>query len=126
MYNTPPVFPIYDTLLTLQWLKKMGGIKWITDLNTKKANALYSEIDRNSMFYGTTAVEDRSQMNACFLMNKPELEAEFDKFWKDAGISGIRGHRDVGGYRASMYNALPIESVQVLVEVMKEFEKKFA
>jgi phosphoserine aminotransferase len=126
MYNTPPVFPIYVTLLTLQWLKKMGGIKWITDLNTKKANALYSEIDRNSMFYGTTAVEDRSQMNACFLMNKPELEAEFDKFWKDAGISGIRGHRDVGGYRASMYNALPLESVQVLVEVMKAFEKKFA
>lgn len=126
MYNTPPVFPIYVTLLTLQWLKKMGGIKWITDLNTKKANALYSEIDRNSMFYGTTAVEDRSQMNACFLMNKPELEAEFDKFWKEAGISGIRGHRDVGGYRASMYNALPLESVQVLVDVMKEFEKKFA
>lgn len=126
MYNTPPVFPIYVTLLTLKWLKKMGGIKWITDLNTKKANALYSEIDRNSMFYGTTAVEDRSQMNACFLMNKPELEAEFDKFWKEAGIGGIRGHRDVGGYRASMYNALPLESVQVLVEVMKEFEKKFA
>lgn len=126
MYNTPPVFPIYVTLLTLQWLKKMGGIKWITDLNTKKATALYSEIDRNSMFYGTTAIEDRSQMNACFLMNKPELEAEFDKFWKEAGISGIRGHRDVGGYRASMYNALPLESVQVLVDVMKEFEKKFA
>lgn len=126
MYNTPPVFPIYVTLLTLQWLKKMGGIKWISDLNTKKANALYSEIDRNSLFYGTTAVEDRSQMNACFLMNKPELEPEFDKFWKDAGISGIRGHRDVGGYRASMYNALPLESVQVLVDVMKEFEKKFA
>ena len=126
MYNTPPVFPIYVTLLTLQWLKKMGGINWIADLNTKKANLLYSEIDRNSMFVGTTAVEDRSQMNACFLMNKPELEPEFDKFWKEAGISGIRGHRDVGGYRASMYNALPLESVQVLVDVMKEFEKKFA
>ncbi len=126
MYNTPPVFPIYVTLLTLQWLKRMGGISWIADLNTKKANLLYSEIDRNSLFIGTTAVEDRSQMNACFLMTKPELEPEFDKFWKDAGISGIRGHRDVGGYRASMYNALPIESVQVLVNVMQEFEKKFA
>lgn len=126
MYNTPPVFPIYVTLLTLQWLKKMGGINWIADLNTKKANLLYSEIDRNSLFVGTTAVEDRSQMNACFLMTRPELETEFDKFWKDAGISGIRGHRDVGGYRASMYNALPLESVQVLVDVMQAFEKKFA
>lgn len=126
MYNTPPVFPIYVTLLTLQWLKKMGGISWIADLNTKKADLLYTEIDRNSLFVGTTAVEDRSQMNACFLMTKPELEPEFDKFWQDAGISGIRGHRDVGGYRASMYNALPLESVQVLVDVMQAFEKKFA
>ncbi len=126
MYNTPPVFPIYVTLLTLQWLKKNGGIAWIEDLNNKKAGALYNEIDRNSLFYGTTAVEDRSNMNVCFLMKKPELEAEFDKFWKEAGISGIRGHRDVGGYRASLYNALPLESVNVLVEVMKAFEKKFA
>lgn len=126
MYNTPPVFPIYVTLLTLQWLKKNGGIAWIEDLNNKKASALYNEIDRNSLFYGTTAVEDRSNMNVCFLMKKPELEAEFDKFWKEAGISGIRGHRDVGGYRASLYNALPLESVNVLVDVMKAFEKKFA
>ncbi|MBL7930519.1 MAG: 3-phosphoserine/phosphohydroxythreonine transaminase [Bacteroidia bacterium] len=126
MYNTPPVFPIYVTLLTLQWLKKNGGISWIEDINNKKAAALYGEIDRNSMFYGTTAVEDRSNMNICFLMNKPELEPEFDKFWKEAGISGIRGHRDVGGYRASTYNALPLESVNVLVDVMKAFEKKFA
>lgn len=126
MYNTPPVFPIYVTLLTLQWLKKMGGINWIADLNTKKADLLYNEIDRNSMFVGTTATEDRSQMNVCFLMNKPELEPEFDKFWKEAGISGIRGHRDVGGYRASLYNALPLESVKVLVDVMQAFEKKFA
>lgn len=126
MYNTPPVFPIYVTLLTMQWLKKNGGISWIEKVNQQKSDALYNEIDRNSLFYGTTAVEDRSQMNVCFLMKKPELEPEFDKFWKDAGISGIRGHRDVGGYRASLYNALPLESVNVLVEVMKAFEKKFA
>lgn len=126
MYNTPPVFPIYVTLLTMQWLKKNGGISWIEKVNQQKSDALYNEIDRNSLFYGTTAVEDRSQMNVCFLMKKPELEPEFDKFWKDAGISGIRGHRDVGGYRASLYNALPLESVNVLVDVMKAFEQKFA
>lgn len=126
MYNTPPVFPIYVTLLTLQWLKKNGGISWIEKINTQKADLLYNEIDRNSMFVGTVEKADRSQMNVCFLMNKPELEPEFDKFWKEANISGIRGHRDVGGYRASLYNALPLESVQVLVDSMKEFEKKFA
>ncbi len=126
MYNTPPVFPIYVTLLTLQWLKKNGGIAWIEKLNTQKADLLYNEIDRNSMFVGTVEKADRSQMNVCFLMNKPELEPEFDKFWKEANISGIRGHRDVGGYRASLYNALPLESVQVLVDAMKAFEKKFA
>ena len=126
MYNTPPVFPIYVTLLTLQWLKKNGGISWISALNRKKADLIYNEIDRNSMFVGTTAKEDRSDMNVCFLLNKPELEPEFDKFWKDANISGLRGHRDVGGYRASLYNALPVESVQGLVDCMKEFEKKFA
>lgn len=126
MYNTPPVFPIYVTLLTLQWLKKNGGIAWIEKLNQQKADLIYNEIDRNSMFYGTVAREDRSRMNVCFLMNKPELEPEFDKFWKEASISGIRGHRDVGGYRASLYNALPLESVQTLVDVMQAFEKKFA
>lgn len=126
MYNTPPVFPIYVTLLTMQWLKQKGGIAWIEKINQQKSDLLYNEIDRNTLFYGTTAIEDRSQMNVCFLTTKPELEAEFDKMWKDANISGIRGHRDVGGYRASLYNALPLESVQVLVDVMKEFEKKFA
>ncbi len=125
MYNTPPVFPIYVTLLTLQWLKKNGGIAWIEGVNNAKAQALYNEIDRNSLFYGTTAVEDRSKMNVCFLLHKPELETEFDKLWKEANISGIRGHRDVGGYRASLYNALPLESVNVLVDVMQHFEKKF-
>jgi phosphoserine aminotransferase len=126
MYNTPPVFPIYVTLLTLKWLKANGGISWIEAVNQQKADLLYKEIDRNSCFYGTVANEDRSKMNVCFLMNKPELEPEFDKIWKSAGISGIRGHRDVGGYRASLYNALPIESVKALVEVMQEFENKFA
>jgi len=126
MYNTPPVFPVYVTMLTLRWLKKNGGISWIEGINQQKADLLYSEIDRNSQFVGTTAVEDRSNMNACFLLNKTELEPEFDKLVKEANIDGIRGHRDVGGYRASMYNALPLESVQVLVEVMKTFESKFA
>jgi len=126
MYNTPPVFPIYVTMLTLQWLKKNGGIAWIEQLNNHKSELLYNEIDRNSLFVGTTAKEDRSQMNVCFLLNKPELEPEFDKLWKEANISGIRGHRDVGGYRASLYNALPLESVQALVDVMTAFEKKMA
>jgi phosphoserine aminotransferase len=124
MYNTPPVFPIYVTLLTLKWLKKNGGIAWIEKVNQQKADAIYNEIDRNNLFYGTVEKADRSNMNVCFLMKDVALEPEFDKVWKEAGISGIRGHRDVGGYRASLYNALPLESVQVLVDVMKDFEKK--
>jgi phosphoserine aminotransferase len=126
MYNTPPVFPIYVTMLTLRWLKKHGGINWIEKINQQKADLLYSEIDRNSLFIGTTEVEDRSHMNACFLLKDKTQEPEFDKLWKSMGIDGIRGHRDVGGYRASMYNALPLESVQVLVDAMKAFETKFA
>lgn len=126
MYNTPPVFPVYVTLLTLQWLKANGGISWIEKINREKAELLYQEIDCNSCFVGTAEVEDRSHMNVCFLMKDANLEAEFDKLWKSANISGIRGHRDVGGYRASLYNALPIESVKVLVEVMQEFERKFS
>lgn len=126
MYNTPPVFPVYVTLLTMQWLKKNGGIEWIEKLNQQKADAIYNEIDRNSLFYGTVEKADRSNMNVCFLLNKPELENEFDKFCNEANLSGLRGHRDVGGFRASLYNALPLESVHVLVDVMKEFEKKFA
>lgn len=126
MYNTPPVFPIYVSMLTMKWLKENGGVEWIENVNNEKAAALYTEVDRNSLFTGTTAVEDRSKMNATFVMTKPELEPEFDKMWKEAGISGLRGHRDVGGYRASLYNALPIESVLVLVDVMKAFEQKFA
>jgi len=125
MYNTPPVFPIYVSLLTMRWLKKNGGIDWIEKINNQKAGALYSEIDRNSFFTGTTEKEDRSTMNVTFFLNKPELESQFDKLWKEAGISGLRGHRDAGGYRASLYNALSLESVNVLVDVMKEFERKF-
>lgn len=124
MYNTPPVFPIYVTLLTLQWLKKNGGISWIENINQQKADLLYNEIDRNPLFFGTVEREDRSNMNVCFLMHDASMEAEFDAMWKEANISGIRGHRDVGGYRASLYNALPLESVKVLVDVMKEFERK--
>lgn len=126
MFNTPPVFPIYVTMLTLRWLKKNGGVAWMEKINQQKADTLYTEIDRNALFTGTTVKEDRSNMNATFIMTKPELEPDFDKLAKSANLSGLRGHRDVGGYRASLYNALPLESVQVLVDVMKDFEKKFA
>lgn len=123
MYNTPAVFPVYASLLTLQWLKKLGGIAAIEKINNAKATLLYTEIDRNPLFKGTANVEDRSTMNATFLLNDENHATLFDKMWKEAGISGLSGHRSVGGYRASMYNALPLESVQVLVDVMKELEK---
>jgi phosphoserine aminotransferase len=126
MYNTPPVFPIYVSMLTLEWLKNNGGVPHIEKVNNQKANLLYAEIDRNSLFKGTTAVEDRSNMNVTFVMHNPELEPTFDKLTKEANLSGLRGHRDVGGYRASLYNALPLESVQVLVDVMQNFEKNNA
>lgn len=124
MYNTPPVFPVYASLLTLQWLKKLGGIVEIEKINNNKASLLYNEIDRNPLFKGTANSEDRSKMNATFVLENPNHTEIFDKMWKAAGISGLTGHRSVGGYRASMYNALPLESVQVLVEVMKELENK--
>ena len=124
MYNTPAVFPVYASLLTLQWLKKMGGIAAVEKLNQAKANMLYAEIDRNPYFKGAAKVEDRSNMNVVFLLNNEEHTELFDSMWKAAGISGLPGHRSVGGYRASIYNALPIESVQVLVDVMKDFESK--
>ena len=122
MYNTPPVFPVYASLLTLQWLKNLGGIAAIEKINEQKAALLYSEIDRNPLFKGTAATEDRSIMNATFVLTDESLAEKFDTMWKAAGISGLTGHRSVGGYRASMYNALPLESVQVLVDVMKELE----
>jgi phosphoserine aminotransferase len=124
MYNTPPVFPIYVCMLTLEWLKNIGGVPEIAKRNTAKANLVYSAIDRLPTFRGTTAVEDRSQMNPTFVLRDEKLEPAFDALWKEAGISGLRGHRSVGGYRASMYNALPLESVQVLVNVMEEFARK--
>jgi phosphoserine aminotransferase len=123
MFNTPAVFPVYASLLTLQWLKKLGGIAAIEKLNEAKATLLYNEIDRNPLFKGAANQEDRSTMNATFLLKDEVHQETFDKMWKEAGISGINGHRSVGGYRASIYNALPIESVQVLVDVMQALEK---
>jgi phosphoserine aminotransferase len=123
MYNTPAVFAVYTCLLTLQWLKAQGGIAAIEKVNEAKANLLYNEIDRNPLFIGTADKKDRSSMNATFLLVDEKNQETFDKMWKDAGISGLAGHRSVGGYRASMYNALPLESVQVLVDVMKELEE---
>ncbi len=124
MFNTPPVFPIYVNMLTLEWLKSIGGVEAIEKINQQKADLLYNEIDSNPLFKGTVEKEDRSNMNACFLLTDESLTAEFDAMWKEAGISGINGHRSVGGYRASMYNALPLESVQALVDVMKALKEK--
>ncbi|MEO7175430.1 MAG: 3-phosphoserine/phosphohydroxythreonine transaminase [Saprospiraceae bacterium] len=123
MYNTPPVFPIYVSMLTMRWIKKMGGPAAMKIRNQGKAELLYNEIDRNPLFKGTVAKDDRSWMNANFVLQNEALGAAFDAAWKAAEISGLKGHRSVGGYRASMYNALPLESVQVLVDVMKDFEK---
>ncbi|MGB0167229.1 MAG: 3-phosphoserine/phosphohydroxythreonine transaminase [Luteibaculum sp.] len=124
MYNTPPVFAIYVSMLTLQWLKDLGGVEAIEKINAEKANLMYAEIDRNPLFEGYTAVEDRSKMNATFNLKDEAHKETFDAMWKEAGISGINGHRSVGGYRASMYNALPLESVQALVNTMKQLEEK--
>ncbi len=125
MFNTPPVLPIYAALQTLKWYKQLGGIEVIAKMNEEKAMMLYNEIDRNKLFKGTAAIEDRSYMNICFVMNDEykELEAEFAAFAKSRGMLGIKGHRSVGGFRASTYNALPKESVQALIDVMQEFEK---
>ena len=123
MFNTPPVFPIYVSMLTLQWLKDLGGLEVIEKINQAKADLLYGEIDRNPLFEGTAAIEDRSNMNVCFLLTDSSKEEAFNTMWNAAGISGIKGHRSVGGYRASMYNAMPIESVQVLVDVMRKLEQ---
>lgn len=127
MFNTPPVFAVYVSMLVLRWIKKTG-LQTIGERNAAKANALYSEVDRNSMFKGTAATEDRSLMNGCFVLNDgldDGLNQTFLDLCKDANISGIKGHRSVGGFRASMYNALPLESVETLVDVMKTFESKF-
>ena len=123
MFNTPAVFPVYVSMLTLSWLKDQGGITAIEKLNNQKAEILYKEIDRNPLFKGFVAnKEDRSKMNATFSLVDESLTDTFDSFWKEGGINGLNGHRSVGGYRASMYNALSIESVQVLVDVMQNLE----
>ncbi len=124
MANTPAVFAVYVSMLNLQWLKDIGGISFIEEVNNKKAALLYAEIDRNPLFKGIVAKEDRSTMNATFNLTDPSLAAPFDALWKVAGINGLNGHRSVGGYRASMYNALPLHSVQVLVDVMQALENE--
>ncbi|NND61758.1 MAG: 3-phosphoserine/phosphohydroxythreonine transaminase [Flavobacteriaceae bacterium] len=125
MFNTPSVFAVYVSMLTLQWLKDLGGIAEIEKINNSKANLLYGEIDRNPLFNGFVEnAADRSNMNATFNLTENANKEVFDQLWKEAGINGLNGHRSVGGYRASMYNALPLESVQVLVDVMQEFERK--
>jgi phosphoserine aminotransferase len=127
MYNTPPVFAVFAAQQTLTWLKQLGGVKAMQKKNIEKAKILYDEIDRNKMFIPTIAdPEDRSIMNICFVMTPEykELEKAFSDFAKTKGILGIEGHRSVGGFRASTYNALPKESVEVLVNAMKEFELK--
>jgi len=123
MFNTPPVFPVYVSMLTLQWLKDLGGINAIEKINEEKAALLYTEIDRNPLFKGFAAKEDRSLMNVTFNLTDDSKKEAFDKLWSAAGISGLKGHRSVGGYRASIYNAMPIESIQVLVDAMQELEK---
>ena len=124
MLNTPPVFSVYVAMLNLRNLIANGGVKDMEQRNIAKANLLYQEIDANPLFKGAVATEDRSNMNVTFLLENESLNEQFDKMWKEAGIVGLPGHRSVGGYRASIYNALPLESVQVLVDVMKEFTKK--
>ena len=125
MFNTPPVLPIYSAVQTLRWYKELGGVKKLEEMDNAKAAKLYDAIDSSKFFVGTANAEDRSIMNVCFVM-KPEyaeLEKEFNDFASTKGIVGIKGHRSVGGFRASLYNALPMESVDVLVAAMKEFEK---
>ncbi|MBQ9410118.1 MAG: aminotransferase class V-fold PLP-dependent enzyme, partial [Bacteroidales bacterium] len=118
------VFNIFVMNETLKWIKSMGGVEAIQKINQKKADLLYGEIDRNSLFVGTAAKEDRSLMNVCFVMapGKEDLQDEFFAFAKERGMVGIKGHRSVGGFRASLYNACTVEDVQALVDCMKEFE----
>lgn len=125
MFNTPPVFSIFVMHETLKWLKSLGGVEAIYKINKEKAGLLYDEIDRNKMFVGTAAKEDRSLMNVCFVMSEAykDKEAAFLEFAKARGMVGIKGHRSVGGFRASIYNACPKEAVEALIESMKEFEK---
>ena len=127
MFNTPPVLPIFTCLQTLRWIKQQGGVAEMERRSKERADLLYAEIDRNPLFRGTvTDKADRSYMNVCFVMaeGKEELEAEFLKFAADRGMHGIKGHRSVGGFRASIYNAMPLEGVQALVATMQQFEQE--
>ena len=124
MFNTPPVFSVYVSLLNMRWLKKMGGVSEIEKLNRKKAQLLYSEIDLNPLFNGHAREVDRSIMNATFNLSDDNFKDSFETMLADAKITALSGHRSVGGYRASMYNAMSIDSVKVLVEVMSELESK--
>ena len=124
MFNTPPVFAVYTSMLTLEWIKNSGGINSIEANNSKKADMIYNEIDSNELFEGFAAVEDRSSMNATFKLKDAGHKDIFDNMCKDADISGVNGHRSVGGYRASIYNALDISSVNILIDVMKELKNK--
>ncbi|MFW5916716.1 MAG: 3-phosphoserine/phosphohydroxythreonine transaminase [Bacteroidota bacterium] len=129
LFNTPPVLPVYSALQTLKWLKGKGGVEGMNKINNEKAQKLYDEIERNKLFKPTVEKEeDRSIMNVTFVMNEnyADIEKEFLEFATDKGMIGIKGHRSVGGFRASIYNALPLESVDALIDVMKEFEKKKA
>ena len=123
MFNTPPVFAVYTSMLTLEWLKNLGGIPAIEEINDKKARLLYSELDLNPLFKGYAANDDRSSMNATFTLQQ-DLKETFETMLKEGGINGLNGHRSVGGYRASMYNAMPLNSVATLVEIMSELERK--
>lgn len=125
MMNTPPVYSIYVAMLNLRWLKKLGGIEQIEQENIVKARTLYDEIDRNSLFKGVAEVKDRSRMNVTFVMNNPEHEHRFLELANERGLVGIKGHRSIGGFRASLYNALPLSSVHVLVDTMQEFEELY-
>lgn len=126
MFNTPPCFAVYVSMLTLRWLKNNGGMSWMENHNNEKAQLMYNEIDSNPMFEGTADEADRSNMNVTFVMKDEEHKEEFDRMWNEAGISGIKGHRSVGGYRASIYNAMPKASIQTLTDIMKEFANKYA
>ena len=125
MLNTPPVFAIYVSMLTLRWLKENGGVEAMEKLNNQKSKLLYDAIDNSKIFKGTAGKEDRSKMNVCFVMEDAEKEKAFLDFAKQNNIYGIKGHRSVGGFRASLYNALPLSSVEYLVKKMAEFEKEF-
>lgn len=125
MFNTPPVFSVYVSMLNLRHLKATGAVAEMEKVNNMKASELYAEIDRNSLFKGTAAKEDRSKMNVTFVLTDESKKEVWDKIWNDANIVGLKGHRSVGGYRASMYNALELESVEVLTKIMRDFEAQY-